>query len=400
MKKKVVAVSDVNRYVARLLDEDYVLGDVWLQGEVSNCKYHSSGHIYFTMKDHLASIPAVMFEKDAKKLIFQLEEGMNICARCRISLYEKSGTYQAYVKEIDGQGKGTLYEAFEKLKKALLEEGLFSEAYKKPLPLYPKAVGVITSPTGAAIKDILEVASRRNNAIPIYVYPTHVQGPLAAKEMIQAIQRANKEQRVDVLIIGRGGGAIEDLWCFNDEALARAIFQSQIPVVSAVGHEVDFTIADFVSDRRAPTPSAASEIVFPSKEGCLHQINQYQHQLKQHLLARIQHHNQRLTYLQSRPVFAQKERYFQERMQYVDERVDKLQRAYANQLMSLEKNLHKKITQLETLSPLATLKRGYTLTHRMSDDTLIRSSEALQVGDELRITFDKGYVISRVEKKG
>lgn len=400
MKRKVVTVSDVNRYVARLLDEDYVLSDVWLSGEISNCKYHQSGHIYFTLKDQGGSIQAVMFAKDAKKLEIQLEEGLKVYGRCRISLYEKTGIYQAYVNEIEKQGKGTLYEAFEKLKKALHSEGLFDEQYKKALPTFPKAVGVITSETGAAVKDILQVARRRNPGIPVYIYPTHVQGPLAAREMMTAIECANRDQLVDVIILGRGGGSIEDLWAFNDEALARVIFQSGIPIVSAVGHEVDFTISDFVSDRRAATPSAAAEIVFPSQEEYAKRIERYKMNLHHDLIATIERSKRELSGLINRPVFAHKEKYFENMMLMVDQKVDTLESAYNRRLKESGMKLEHQLVKLHTLSPLTTLKRGYSLVTKEGSDELVTKSDSLEVGDHIKITLKEGYVMSTVNEKG
>ena len=329
MKRKVVSVSDLNRYVARLFDEDYVLSDVWVSGEVSNCKYHSSGHIYFTLKDASASISAVMFAKDALKLDFALDEGSKIICRCRISIYEKTGGYQAYVQAVERQGKGTLYEAFERLKKELQQEGLFDMQYKKQLPTFPKAVGIITSPTGAAVRDMLQVAKRRNPGIPIYIYPTHAQGILAADEMIEALKKAQQDRCVDVLIIGRGGGSIEDLCAFNEEKLARALFQCELPIVSAVGHEVDFTISDFVCDVRAATPSAAAEIVFPSQMDYQLRIERYKVNLYQHLVGVLEHNKSKLNALTSRPAFHYKERYIEEKMLFLDERVESLNTAFS-----------------------------------------------------------------------
>ena len=400
MKKKVVAVSDITRYVARLLEEDYVLSDVWVSGEVSNCKYHHSGHIYFTMKDQMGSMQAVMFAKDAKDLSIQLEEGLKVDARCRISLYEKTGSFQAYVYEIERQGKGTLYEAFEKLKKQLQLEGLFDATNKKPLPKFPKAVGVITSHTGAAIKDILQVAKRRNPNIPLYIYPTHVQGVSAPGEMIQALKKANKDQLVDVIILGRGGGSIEDLWAFNDEKLARAIFESKIPVVSAVGHEVDFTISDFVSDLRAATPSQGAEIVFPDQEAYLRQVERYKENLYYDLLKVIDESKKTLNYLISRPVFSKKQHYFEDKMIMIDNQINALENSYQLQLRQSMGKLDNHLTKLEALSPLKTLQRGYSLVTKETSDTLLTDAKKLKTGDRIRITFSDGYVISTVNEKG
>lgn len=399
MKRKVVAVSEINRYVSRLLEEDYLLSDVWLSGEVSNCKYHQSGHIYFTIKDERGGINAVMFAKDAVTLDFTLKEGLKVYVRGRISLYEKTGQYQCYVWEIEKQGRGTLYEQFERLKKQLGDEGLFDELYKKTIPTYPQKVGVITSATGAAIKDILQVANRRNNAIPIYIYPTHVQGEHGAEEIAKAIEKANKDALVDVLIVGRGGGSIEDLWCFNEEKVARAIFASKIPIVSAVGHEIDFTIADFVSDLRAATPSAAAEIVIPDKESYILKIKRSEELLKHHLIRHLESEKRRLNHLLSRPIYTNKQKYFKDLMIRVDHNTEELSKAYVKHLTFKRNDLHDKITKLEKLSPLLTLKRGYSFT-TTSKGQVITHSAQVEIGDRIKVELNDGILHAKVEKKG
>ncbi|MGL6174354.1 MAG: exodeoxyribonuclease VII large subunit [Cellulosilyticaceae bacterium] len=399
MKKKVVSVFEVNRYVSHLLEEDYLLSDVWISGEVSNCKYHHSGHIYFTIKDEQASISAVMFARDASRLDVKLQEGTKIYARSRISMYQKTGTYQCYVSEIELQGMGVLYEKFEKLKAKLLQEGLFESSYKKPIPTFPKKVGVITSHTGAAIKDILQVAKRRNPSIPVYIYSSHVQGEYAKDELVKCIKQANKDKIVDVIILGRGGGSIEDLWAFNEEVVARAIFDSQIPIVSAVGHEVDFTISDFVSDRRAATPSAAAEIVFPSKEEYLDVVQRYEDSLKYMVYQKIKRGNERLNYLISRPVYAHKQRYFEDLMIQVDDLTVDLQKAYKNQLQLAGKVFEDRVNQLEKLSPLGTLKRGYSLA-MTEDERVIQSIAEIKEGDSIKVRVSDGEFKAKVEQKG
>ncbi|MGL4345730.1 MAG: exodeoxyribonuclease VII large subunit [Cellulosilyticaceae bacterium] len=399
MKRKVVAISDVNRYVSHMFEEDYMLRDLWVSAEVSNCKYHHTGHIYFTLKDDKASISAVMFSKDAARLDMRLTEGTKVFARVRIALYEKTGGYQAYVSEIEMQGMGSLYEQFEKLKIKLQAEGLFDASYKKPIPAFPQKVGIITSITGAAIKDILQVASRRNGSIPIYIYPSHVQGELAKQEIIQSIQKANEEALVDVIILGRGGGSIEDLWVFNEEEVARAIFASQIPIVSAVGHEVDFTIADFVGDLRAPTPSAAAEMVFPSGAEYEELIKKYRQTLTYTMNHCMQHSYQRLEALTSRPVFANKSKLFQDLMLEVDGLGIQLEKAYQTRVRDAYHLFEDKVNQLEKLSPLATLKRGYSVV-TLESGKLIKSCDEVEVGDEIAIRLAEGSVGAKVYKKG
>lgn len=396
MKRKIVSVWEVNQYVSRLIEEDYTLSDLWLQGEVSNCKYHHSGHVYFTIKDAKASIQAVMFERDARRLSFRLEEGMKIYARVRVTLYEKTGAYQAYVLDVEKQGRGLLYEQFERLKEQLAKEGLFDEAHKKPLPIFPNRVGVITSQTGAAVQDIIQVARRRNSSIPLTIYPTSVQGELAVPEIVKAIGCANKEKKVDVIILGRGGGSIEDLWAFNEEAVARAIFASKIPIVSAVGHEIDVTISDFVSDKRVATPSAAAELVIPSKKELLELLLGYERSLKLRMEEKTSSARRQLESLLSRPILAKKDTFYKMKMQRVDELCQKLGSHYKSQLLQKERRYELALHQLERLSPLNTLKRGYSLV--TLEEQLVKSVEQVKDGDEIIITVTDGQFKAQVCK--
>lgn len=397
MKRKIVSVWEVNQYVSRLIEEDYTLSDLWIQGEVSNCKYHHSGHVYFTIKDARASIQAVMFERDARRLSFRLEEGMKIYARVRITIYEKTGAYQAYVFDIEKQGKGLLYERFERLKAKLQTEGLFDEALKQPLPVFPKHVGIITSQTGAAVKDIIQVAKRRNPSIPLTIYPTHVQGEYAVAEIVEALRIANEEKRVDVIILGRGGGSIEDLWAFNEEEVARAIAASSIPIVSAVGHEIDFTISDFVSDKRAATPSAAAELVIPSQKELMEIISKYKRSLSMRMEAKTGAAKRQLEYLISRPVFAKKDLFYKSKMQEIDDYNQKLGYAYEKLLNAHQKRYEIAVHNLERLSPLNTLKRGYSLVSH--EERLIKSKNQVKTGDVVEITVTDGCFKAKVCEK-
>ncbi|WP_326514370.1 exodeoxyribonuclease VII large subunit [Clostridium intestinale] len=266
MKMKVLKVTEVNSYIKRIFDNDFILSNLSVEGEISNLKYHSSGHIYFSLKDENSKINCVMFKSDAMSVDFKLADGIKIIVKCRLSNYVKDGSYQLYIKEISESGLGSLHIQFENLKKKLNEEGLFSEDHKKAIPKFIRTLGVITSPTGAAIKDIINVTKRRNDNVDIIIYPALVQGAEAYKTLISGIQYFNKTKNVDAIIIGRGGGSLEELWAFNDESLAREIYKSKIPIISAVGHEVDFTICDFVADIRAATPSSATEIAIVTKE--------------------------------------------------------------------------------------------------------------------------------------
>ena len=397
MKRKIVSVWEINQYVSRLIEEDYMLSDVWIQGEVSNCKYHHSGHVYFTIKDPKASINSVMFERDVRRLNFRLTEGMKIYARVRITIYEKTGNYQAYVYDIEKQGKGALYEEFERLKAKLSSEGLFDPCYKKPLPTFPKNVGIITSSTGAAVKDIIEVAGRRNPGIPLTIYPTHVQGEYAAPEIVAAIKLANEEKRVDVLIVGRGGGSIEDLWAFNEEIVARAIFASEIPIVSAVGHEVDFTISDFISDRRAATPSQAAEIVVPSQSEILELIKSYRNSLKVRMSEKTKVAKSQLESLLSRPIFTNKDIFYKNKMQEVDDLIMHLQHSYKDQFIKHERRYELAIHNLERLSPLNTLKRGYSIV--MNKDHIVSSVHDVVAGDLISLNVTDGTISAKVCEK-
>jgi exodeoxyribonuclease VII large subunit len=263
MNIKTLTVSEVMSYIKRMLDNDFILSNLSVKGEISNLKYHSSGHIYFTLKDSNGKINCVMFKGNAVFLKFALEEGMEVVVKGRASVYPATGSFQLYCDEIEKEGLGDLFIKFEKLKEKLSKEGYFDEAYKKSLPKYPERIGIVTSPTGAAIKDIINVSNRRSTLVDLVLYPAKVQGTGAYKEIIAGINYFNKKKSVDVIIVGRGGGSIEELWNFNEEELAKAIFKSNIPIISAVGHEIDFTISDFVADFRAATPSQGAEIAVP-----------------------------------------------------------------------------------------------------------------------------------------
>ncbi len=372
MKKRVISISDVNKYVADMLSQDFMLQNLWVSGEVSGCKYYPSGHVYFTIKDEDATIKAVMFSGYVRDLSFRLEDGMKIFARVKITIYDKTGSYQANVMEVEKQGIGTLYEAYEALKASLEKEGLFNN--KRQIPKYPKSIGIITSKQGAALQDMLNVASRRNKNVPIYVYPASVQGQFATAEIVGQIERANKANVASVLIVGRGGGSMEDLWTFNEEAVARAIAMSKIPVISAVGHETDFTIADFVSDLRAPTPSAAMEIAMPSAVELERQIEQYRHRAQLAIQNKIKLEQNNIAYLK-----------------------DRLNMLSKNKINNYWVNLDYLTNMLDKLSPLKTLSRGYSY---VTKDTVITSINQVEVGDTLQITVSDGTIGVSVNGKG
>ena len=288
MEPKIATVSQINGYVKKILDHNIILNNVWIKGEISNFKHQYSGHLYITLKDEGGVLKAVMFRGSAQSLNFEPSDGMKVLARGRISVYEAGGSYQLYIEEMIPDGVGELYIAYEQLKKQLEEEGLFRPEHKKPIPKFPKRVGVVTASTGAAVRDIINVITRRYPMAEIVIYPAQVQGVGAAESVVKAIEYFNATNEVDTLIVGRGGGSIEDLWAFNEEITARAIFNSNIPIISAVGHETDFTIADFVADLRAPTPSAAAEIAVPSMIELRNRINTDKNRISQNIVKRIE----------------------------------------------------------------------------------------------------------------
>lgn len=391
MKRKVFSVSDINNYVQNILEEDYVLRNVYIKGEISNYKPHSSGHMYFTLKDEYGAVSAVMFRANASTLSFKPESGMMVIVRASVSMYVKTGQYQIYVYEMEIAGLGTLYAAFEKLKNQLEKEGLFDAQYKKPIPQFSHTIGVITSGTGAAIRDILNITRRRNPGVKIYVYPVLVQGEDAPLDIVNAIQAMNEHAKCQLLIVGRGGGSIEDLWAFNDERVARAIFNSQIPIISAVGHETDFTIADFVASLRAPTPSAAAELATYNVADLERQLKQYILRIDTGMNKYIEYKTQILKMYTSRPVLAQADEYFLRKGQYLDMLYSRLQEVISISLKNKNSVLGEKIAKLETLSPLKTLQRGYAM---VTDDNkkVITSVSGIQKDQHINIMLKDGEI--------
>lgn len=350
-------VSRVNNYIKRLIDSKSVLNNIWVKGEISNYKRHSSGHIYLTLKDENSVLKAIMFRSAASLLDFEPQDGTKVIAHGRISVYEAGGTYQLYIDDMTKDGIGDLYREFERLKAMLQEEGLFDEKFKKPIPKFPKRIGVVTAPTGAAVRDIINVITRRFPLAEIILYPALVQGESAKESVVQGIEFFNATNMVDTLIVGRGGGSIEDLWAFNEECVARAIFSSQIPVISAVGHETDFTIADFVADFRAPTPSAAAEVSVPSQDELYNIIEIYSSRLKKAVSSYIDTNNKTLKRLIPR----NPQDKINELSQRLDIRVQTLEKAYEIRLNEKKKALAEQSAKLDALSPLKTLTRGYSI---------------------------------------
>lgn len=437
--RQILTVSELNQLTREILEANFPL--IWVEGEISNLARPASGHWYFSLKDSGAQVRCAMFKMRNRFLAFQPKDGQHVLARARVSLYEPRGEFQLIVDHMEPAGEGALRLQFELLKKRLAAEGLFDRQRKLPLPSLPQRIGVITSPTGAAIRDVLSVLRRRFPAIPVMIYPTSVQGDKAPKEVMAAIHTANRRQECDVLILCRGGGSLEDLWAFNDEPLARAIVDSAIPIVSGVGHEVDFTIADFVADMRAPTPSAAAELIVPAADDWQaiyadfaqritllinRKLQSGKQQLSwivkrlQHPSRKLQSQAQRTDELEQRLVNAQKTviRHHQGILATIQARLEqyspRIRLSQYNQLTaSIVKRLHRAMQHvyhnrqqqlaataraLEAVSPLATLGRGYAIVKKLPDETIVRKASDVQIGTYIETQLGQGKIICTVEK--
>lgn len=437
--REVYTVSRLNREARATLEANFPL--LWVEGEISNLTQARSGHLYFSLKDEFAQVRCAMFRMRAINLSFSPKDGNHVVARVRVGLYEPRGDFQLVVDHMEEAGDGALRRAFEALKQRLGSEGLFEETRKRPLPELPRCIGIVTSPSGAAVRDILTVLKRRFPAIPVVIYPVAVQGESAAGEIADAIRLAGRRKECDVLIVGRGGGSLEDLWAFNEEVVARAIHESVLPVVSAVGHEVDFTIADFVADARAPTPSAAAELLSPDREAWLTRlrgvegrlvrvVHQQLQQRKQQLLwlgkrlkhpgQRLQEKAQRLDELEMRMAQAQRNltRHKHARLETLRARLERhnpimrlqqlkqsqqelsrrLQQAMKLRVKLLHQRLATQAHALETVSPLATLSRGYAIVSTAENDNVLRRSDEVAVGDKVRARLHRGQLLCRIEE--
>lgn len=441
--RHIYSVSQLNQSARLLLEQSFPL--IWVEGEISNLARPSSGHIYFSLKDSQAQIRCAMFAMRSRLVNFKIDNGQHVLVRAKVSLYEGRGDYQLIVEHLEEAGNGALQRAFEELKQRLAAEGLFDTAHKKRLPKLPKAIGVITSPSGAAIRDILSVLRRRFPGIPVYIYPTAVQGQAAAAQVVQAIQLANQHRQCDVLILARGGGSIEDLWPFNEEIVARAIFASELPIVSGVGHEIDFTIADFVADQRAPTPSAAAELCSPDCQEWLFSLTQLAQRLQQLILNQLQQYSQTVLWLSKRLQHpGQRLREQSQRLDDLEQRLHrahqhylrhqaskiaelkaKLQRHipifYLEQLKTQHAMLHLRLQQaitgkleqgkvklahlahtLETVSPLATLQRGYVIARHTGSTKIVNSIKDVQPAAALTLLLADGQLnctVNTVQEK-
>ncbi|WAA11420.1 exodeoxyribonuclease VII large subunit [Fervidibacillus halotolerans] len=438
-----LTVKALTKYIKRKFDFDPHLQNIFVKGEISNFKRHSNGNIYFTLKDENARISAVMFSNYARQLRFFPGDGMNVFVRGEVTVYEPNGQYQLYVKEMQPDGIGELYLAFEQLKKKLEKEGLFKKERKRPIPLYPHSIGVVTSPTGAAIRDIITTIKRRYPLGRIFIYPALVQGKDAAQSIVKAIHLANERKEVDVLIVGRGGGSIEELWPFNEEIVARAIDSSTIPIISAVGHETDVTISDFVADLRAPTPTGAAELAVPSVNELMEKINNRKIRLIKTIKNSIEENKRELNRLKHSYVFRNPQKLYEQKMEMLDRTFERMNRSmklllsnrqqtlkHVNRLLlrhhpeqklllAKEKyiNARKRLTfqaesifqlkegefkrmirTLEALNPLKIMDRGYSITYGERGN-IIKSVDHVQIDDSLRITVNDGQIHAKVTGK-
>lgn len=394
----VLSVSQLNRYIKMNFDADENLANIFISGEISNFTNHyRTGHLYFTLKDDSAAVRAVMFNSSAKRLKFMPEDGMKVIARGRVSVYEASGQYQLYVDDMQPDGVGALNLAYEQLKEKLQKEGLFSELHKKPLPPYPEKVGVITSPTGAAVRDIINVLGRRFPYAEIVFCPVLVQGEGAHLQLTDAVNLFNSERAADVIIIGRGGGSIEDLWEFNDEGLARAVYNSEIPVISAVGHETDFTICDFVADMRAPTPSAAAELAVPDANELQYALSTLKNRMFLNVSSGIADRRSRLEYLTSKGVLKSPDEMLSNRSQRLDTAFSKMLSSYENRIGGKKVEFISAATALSKLDPMSVLMRGFAF---VSDENgkNVYSSQALAKGDKINVRFHDGSAVCEVKE--
>ena len=391
-------VTEINEYIKWLIDGERQLQDIYVVGELSNFKKHTTGHCYFSLKDEKSEIRAVMFASYAKKLNFKPENGMKIVAHARVSVYPQSGSYQLYVDNMQPDGIGSLYLAFEQLKERLSKEGLFDDAHKKPIPKYPNKIGVITSPTGAAIRDIINVSKRRYPCVNIILYPTLVQGTDAPFELTRAIEYFNIENSVDVIIIGRGGGSIEDLWAFNDENLARAIFKSKIPVISGVGHEIDFTICDFVADVRAATPSAAAEIATADIVKIKNTLEFFEHRAKSAVISTVDYYKDKICSIKNSRLFLKPEVMLDVPKMRFSAIVENLKSTMVNINSSKRESFANINAKLLSLNPMAVLARGYGAIYN-GDNELVKSSKAINIDDEIKIKLHDGSIKARVTER-
>ncbi len=395
MKIKTLTVSELNNYIKKTLDNDFILNNLLVKGEISNLKYHSSGHIYFSLKDSISKINCVMFKSNKAELDFKLEEGMEVIANGRCSIYQGTGSLQFYIDKLQKEGIGELHIKFEKLKQKLLEEGYFDERYKKEIPNMPTRIGVVTSETGAVIRDIINVSRRRSSLVDIVLYPALVQGENAYITIIDGIKFFNKNKSVDVIIIGRGGGSIEELWNFNEEKLAKAIFNSKIPIISAVGHEVDYTISDFVSDFRASTPSQAAEIAVPLESEILSKIDDYKKRINEIAFTKLNYEKEKI--INYKKILSLNSPEVVLSNSYLElDRIQDRMKSILNNKIEKEKLRIKSLNDiLEAHNPINVLKKGYTIIED-NNSNVISSKEKIKDLNEFNIIFKDGKVKGKI----
>ena len=394
---KYYTVGQINTYIKNMIDSDYLLKNLVIKGEVSNCKYHSMGHIYFSLKDETGSMRSVMFKGNViSGLKFRLEDGQSVYVQGSINVYERDGAYQLYARKIvqDEDTKGKLFAEYEKLKARLYEEGLFDFEVKKKIPEYPKKVGIVTAETGAAIQDIMNIAKRRNPYVQLILYPAKVQGEGAAETIARGIKKLDA-MGLDTIIVGRGGGSIEDLWAFNEEIVARAIYDAKTPIISGTGHEVDNTIADYVADLRAPTPSAAAELAIPDIMSTIRNVSSLRLQLDRSIINIVNEHRSRLQNLKLRIESKSPEKLLHDRQQYLSVLTDGLHNSMNNKLNSYKNRLEVSIARLDGLSPTAKLKGGFGYVE--AGDKPLTSVKQVKSGDEVKITLSDGSLSAIVQ---
>lgn len=398
IEPKIFTVGQINRYIRNLLENDFILSSLLVKGEISNFKAHSSGHLYFTLKDASGALSCVMFRQDAAGLPFEPENGMQVVVYGHVSLYEKTGQYQLYAEFLEPLGIGALQVAFEQLKEKLAAEGLFDGDFKREIPKNPSCIAVITSPTGAAVRDILQIVKRRDPNVKVAIFPTLVQGEQAAADIVRSLKLVNEWGKADVIILGRGGGSMEDLWCFNDENVARAVFASEIPVISAVGHETDFTITDFVADMRAPTPSAAAELATTPLAERREAFHRLELRLERDVSALLTSCRRRLDLLKSRPVMERPLERIYRTMMDVEETQQRLDKEMTNRLMQRAERWQYLTNRLEAASPLAVMSRGYVMAVT-SSGKLLTSVKQAEVGDRVTLHLQDGKIETNIQEK-
>lgn len=400
MARNVYTVKQVNSYIKNMFTQDFMLNRIYVKGEVSNCKYHTSGHIYFSLKDESGTIACVMFAGQRGGLSFHMREGQQIIVLGSVNVYERTGSYQLYAQEIRLDGEGTLYEKYQMLKQELEEMGMFAPEYKKAIPRYAKRIGVVTAPTGAAVRDIMNISARRNPYVQLLLYPAQVQGEGAKESIVRGI-RMLETKNVDVIIVGRGGGSIEDLWAFNDECVARAIFDCQVPVISAVGHETDVTIADYVADLRAPTPSAAAELAVWDYRQLQGYLDECRLRMNRSMTGTIRINRLRLKELDVRLSYLHPRHKLQDQQQRLIELEEELRTLMRDRVKEARHRLAIQIEKLNGLSPVRKLNQGFAYVEE-ADGGVVKSIRQAEKGDELTVYVTDGLIrtsVKAVQKK-